>query len=173
MTPHAWCQLLGEQLGSASWETRSFAYLGATVTGDPTTSFATAADHIARAEAVWPPDVYLLSYGTNDVESRSPAEVTAAYERYRNALIAKGRRVLVATTPQLAPPASPRPGIFELNVLLRQRIPVTDLLDFDRITETSDYDRDGVRVNKRDGIHLNLEGQKKRAQAARTAIDAP
>ena len=175
MTPPAWCQFLGEQLGSAGWETRSFAYLGATVTGDATASaFATAADHIARAEAVWQPDVYILSYGTNDIEeSRTPAEVVAAYERYRRTLIEKGRRVLVATTPQLAPPASPRPGIVELNALLRRSIPVTDLLDFDTVTDSSDYDPDGVRVEKRDGIHLNLEGQRKRAQAARTAIDAP
>jgi lysophospholipase L1-like esterase len=171
MTPPGWCELL--QLPDGAWEARSFAFLGATVSGGPTTSFMSAADHIAKAEAEWHPDVYLLSYGTNDLKRLPPAEIVAAYLRQRDALVARGRRVLIATTPPVFPPAAALPEIRELNALLRERIPPRDLVDFDTIVDSTDYDVDGRRVSTRDGIHINLRGEEKRARAARAALLRP
>jgi lysophospholipase L1-like esterase len=173
MTPPAWCELLATQLPDGEWQTRSYAFLGATVSGEQTASFASAADHIAKAEADWHPNVYILAYGTNDVKRLAPAEIVAAYAKHRDALVARGLRVLVATTPPELPPAAERPAIAELNALLRRQIPARDLVDFDTIVEPSDYDVDGRRVSTRDGIHLNLRGQEKRAQAARAALLRP
>ena len=84
--------------------------------------------------------------------------------------MANGRRALVATTSSIVSPASPRPGISELNAPLRNHIPTTNLIDVDFVSTRTDYDADGVRVSKRDGIHLDLEEQRKRAQAASSAV---
>ena len=165
-----WCELLDVRFDGEGWKARNFSYMGGTVSGEPTAAYTTAADHIARAEAAWNPDVYVLAYGTNDLKHLAPAEVVAAYERHRDALIARGHRVLVATTPPRFPPASPDAGVTVLNSLLRQRIPPRDLVDFDSIADTADYDVDGVRLLERDGIHINLQGQEKRARAAHEAL---
>jgi lysophospholipase L1-like esterase len=170
ITGKAWCELLDAELDHDAWTARSFAFIGATVSGGPTTSYATAADHIARAEAEWHPDVYILAYGTNDLRRLSPAAVVAAYERVRDALRAEGRRVLVATTPPRFPPAPPDPSIAELNALLRRRIPARDIVDFDSRATSTDYDADGQRLLHRDGVHVNMRGQEKRAAAAREAL---
>jgi lysophospholipase L1-like esterase len=172
-TDPGWCELLGVALPQGTWQVRGFAFLGATVVGEPTGRFVTAADHVAKAEADWHPDVYVLAYGTNDVKHVKPEQVKEAYLRWREALIGRGLRVLIATTPPTFPPAPPSPAIAKLNALLRREIPARDLVDFDSIVEASDYDADGRRVKTRDGIHLNLPAQQKRAEAVRTALLRP
>src|SRR5262249_38800997 len=63
-----WCELLDAHLDGEGWKARNFSYMGGTVSGEPTAAYTTAADHIARAEAAWNPDVYVLAYGTNDLK---------------------------------------------------------------------------------------------------------
>ena len=173
MTGPGWCELLDAQVDHDAWRARGFAYLGATVSGEATTTYTTAADHIAKAEAEWHPDVYVLAYGTNDLKRLPPAEVAAAFVRQREALVRLGRRVLIATTPPTFPPAPPSPEVVELNALLRRQVPPGDLVDFDSIAESSDYDVDGQRVLSRDGIHMNVRGQEKRARAVRVVLVRP
>lgn len=106
-------------------------------------------------------DIAILAYGTNDIAYGVPIDdVVSTYKTLRDKIVSYGVRPFIALTP----PNYSNDGIFntainELNAALIAAFPPEELIDF---YSTMNYPQD----YQADGVHLNIQGQRERAQQA-------
>ena len=121
-------------------------------------------EQLADALAHDAPDVIIFAFGTNDVQlGYSTSDIVTAYQQLASQTQAVGALPLIALTPPVFPPVTDPDAlnvkINELNTALKATFPVGSLIDFyGPMVFLDDY--------YTDGLHLNVEGQAKRAPRA-------
>ena len=113
-------------------------------------------------------DIMILAWGTNDINAYhyTPAKILKAIKKARRKLIAHGSQVYVATVPAIynAETGEKNPDkdklIQQLNKKIRGNFPKTFIEFYEGFT-WADYS---------DPLHLNAQGQEKRAAAAVQAL---
>lgn len=159
-----WCELLAAK--HPEWQVRDGGLSFARAVGDCMFCGHTMLDEGIRQ---YSPDVVLIALGTNDIVMlRNPAEVAVdALLALRDQAVAANADVFVATIPPTYTGEDTEhfnQQIDAANALLAQRLPANRLIDFHSNMPKEDFDARG--------LHLNREGQEKRAAAADAALTA-
>lgn len=172
-----WC----EQLGSLLDGRATMVNLGMPGSTAAWTELAQAAEkgyyftgetQLEHAIATHCPDVVLMAFGTNDVLPRygySPEQIVAAHLHLVRRALEAGILPFVATAPTPLPVPNrnvysrPVEVVAELNQRLRRALPPEMILDFEaRLTPEDSFD----------DLHMNVEGQRKRALEAKEKLEA-
>ncbi len=175
---HGWCEQLADHLGALVVEVDNRASAGARAVARPphqlrgSRLILSGPDQLAAALAAGPPDVVLIAFVTNDLHPSDPQpseEIIATLLELAVAAEERGVLAFLATAPMLRPHAtpgrwSPEPAAIKLiNDRIREEVPATRRLDFDRSPRADNY---------LDVIHLNAAGHTLRAREAARAIRA-
>jgi lysophospholipase L1-like esterase len=161
-----WCEMLGEFPELAGTRIDNLARGGAELRREET-AWPNADLQLDMARALGRPDVIVLAFGTNDIRTgRSPRAVAHGYAALTRRAEAAGAIVYTALTPPVHWPLpdaeKTNAKVDELNALLRASVAPGRLLDFHTGFTAEYFDRDG--------LHVNAEGQRKRALVARAAL---